>query len=76
MANVVFKTLYPTAYTSVVSTRVSNSLLVGFICDRVGRKAGLVFTTALIVLGATLATAAHGKGGSPAGLFWFLTFAR
>ncbi|KNZ73414.1 putative metabolite transport protein GIT1 [Termitomyces sp. J132] len=82
---VVFETLYPTAYTSDVSTRVSNSLLVGaiigqvfigLVCDRVGRKAGLVFTTALIVLGATLATAAHGKGGSPAGLFWFLTFAR
>ncbi|KAG6810806.1 hypothetical protein H0H92_010284 [Tricholoma furcatifolium] len=49
---------------------------VGFICDRIGRKAGLVFTTLLIVLGATLATAAHGKGGSPDGLFWFLTFAR
>ncbi|KAG6841144.1 hypothetical protein C0991_001420 [Blastosporella zonata] len=85
MANVVFKTLYPTQYTSSVSTRVSNSLLVGaiigqifvgFLCDRIGRKAGLVFTTALIVLGATLATAAHGAGGSAAGLFWFLTFAR
>lgn len=33
-------------------------------------------TTALIVLGATLATAAHGAGGNPAGLFWFLTIAR
>ncbi|KAF8078515.1 MFS Git1p-like glycerophosphoinositol permease [Lyophyllum atratum] len=85
MANVVFKKLYPAAYTPSVSTRVSNSLLVGaiigqisvgLICDRVGRKAALVFTTGLIVLGATLATAAHGKGGSPAGLFWFLTFAR
>lgn len=85
MANVVFKNLYPAAYTLAVSTRVSNSLLVGaiigqvfvgFVCDVVGRKAALVFTTGLIVLGATLATAAHGIGGSSAGLFWFLTFAR
>ncbi|KAF8877545.1 MFS Git1p-like glycerophosphoinositol permease [Infundibulicybe gibba] len=81
---VIFGTIYPKEYTSSVSTRVSNSLLVGAIigqifvgllCDRVGRKAALVFTTALIVLGATLGTAAHGAGGSPAGLFWFLTFA-
>ncbi|KAF8884334.1 MFS Git1p-like glycerophosphoinositol permease [Infundibulicybe gibba] len=85
MSNVIFGTIYPKEYTSSVSTRVSNSLLVGAIigqifvgllCDRVGRKAALVFTTALIVLGATLGTAAHGAGGSPAGLFWFLTFAR
>lgn len=85
MANVIFKRLYPKAYTAVVSTRVSNSLLVGaiigqilvgLICDRVGRKVALVSTTALIVLGAALATAAHGAGGSPTGLFWFLTFAR
>jgi len=85
MANVVFKTLYPKSYTSTVSTRVSNSLLVGaiigqvivgLICDRIGRKVALVSTTALIVLGATLATAAHGAGGSAVGLFWFLTIAR
>jgi MFS family permease len=85
MANVVFKKLYPKEYTPTVSTRVSNSLLVGaiigqvivgIICDRIGRKSALVITTALIVVGATLATAAHGAGGSPAGLFWFLTIAR
>ncbi|EMD34864.1 hypothetical protein CERSUDRAFT_54709 [Gelatoporia subvermispora B] len=85
MANVVFKTLYPKQYTSSVSTRVSNALLVGevlgqvsigLICDRIGRKAALVSTTALIVIGAILCTAAHGAHGSPAGLFWFLTVAR
>ncbi|KAF8884332.1 MFS Git1p-related glycerophosphoinositol permease [Infundibulicybe gibba] len=85
MLNVIFRTIYPKEYTASVSTRVSNSLLVGdiigqlfvgLLCDRVGRKAALVSTTALIVLGGTLATAAHGAGGSPAGLFWFLTFAR
>ncbi|KAH9985399.1 MFS Git1p-related glycerophosphoinositol permease [Russula compacta] len=85
MTNVVFKTLYPKAYTASVSTRVSNALLVGAIigqlfvgvvCDRMGRKVALVFTTLLIVLGATLGTAAHGAHGSAKGLFWFLTFAR
>ncbi|KAI0094981.1 MFS Git1p-like glycerophosphoinositol permease [Irpex rosettiformis] len=85
MANVVFKKLYPKDYTSSVSTRVSNSLLVGavigqvvvgLICDRVGRKVALVGTTLFIVLGALLGTVAHGAHGSPAGLFWFLTFAR
>ncbi|KAI0698341.1 MFS Git1p-related glycerophosphoinositol permease [Cytidiella melzeri] len=85
MSNVVFKELYPAEYTSSVSTRVSNALLVGdifgmilvgFICDRFGRKIALVGTTVLIIIGATLGTAAHGAHGSPAGLFWFLTFAR
>ena len=33
-------------------------------------------TTLLIVVGATLATAAHGAHGSVQGLFWFLTIAR
>ncbi|KAI0313547.1 MFS Git1p-like glycerophosphoinositol permease [Amylostereum chailletii] len=85
MSNVVFKTLYPKSYTSDVSTRVSNALLVGaiigqiivgLICDRLGRKVALVATTLLIVLGATLGTAAHGAHGSIQGLFWFLTIAR
>ncbi|THH20859.1 hypothetical protein EW146_g582 [Bondarzewia mesenterica] len=85
MSNVVFKKLYPHDYTSSVSTRVSNSLLVGaiigqvivgLVCDRVGRKVALVSTTLLIVLGATLGTVAHGAHGSVQGLFWFLTFAR
>jgi hypothetical protein len=98
----VFKRLYPKVYTSSVSTRVSNALLVGkychlnltiawpyrdlgaiigqlfvgLVCDRMGRKNALVFTTVLIVLGATLSTAAHGAHGSAKGLFWSLTFAQ
>ncbi|KAI9460929.1 MFS general substrate transporter [Lactarius psammicola] len=85
MANVVFERLYPKDYTPAVSTRVSNSLLVGAIigqlfiglmCDRIGRTVALIFTTLLIILGATLGTAAHGAHGSAKGLFWFLTFAR
>lgn len=82
---VVFKKLYPKDYTADVSTRVSNALLVGAIvgqvivglmCDQVGRKTALVGTTILIILGAILGTAAHGAHGSVSGLFWFLTFAR
>ncbi|EPS95610.1 hypothetical protein FOMPIDRAFT_1019364 [Fomitopsis schrenkii] len=85
MTNVLFKKLYPAEYTSTVSTRVSNALLVGdivgqvivgILCDRLGRKSGLVMTTALIVVGAILCTAAHGAHGSPQGLFWFMTIAR
>lgn len=85
MNQVVFKKLYPTEYTSTVSTRVSNSLLVGavigqvivgLVCDRLGRKVALVGTTLLIVVGAILGTAAHGAHGSVQGMFWFLTIAR
>ncbi|KAH9062250.1 MFS general substrate transporter [Lactarius vividus] len=85
MANVVFKRLYPKDYTPAVSTRVSNAVLVGaiigqlfvgLVCDCFGRRVALVFTTLLIVLGATLGTVAHGAHGSVKGLFWFLTFAR
>jgi MFS family permease len=84
-ANVVFERLYPKDYTPAVATRVSNSLLVGaiigqlfvgLVCDRIGRQAALVFTTLVIVAGATLGTAAHGAHGSAKGLFWFMTFAR
>ncbi|KAI0361268.1 MFS Git1p-like glycerophosphoinositol permease [Trametes cingulata] len=85
MSNVVFKKLYPKDYTSDVSTRVSNALLVGavlgqvsvgLLCDRIGRKAALVATTVLIIIGATIGTAAHGAHGSVQGLFWCLTVAR
>ncbi|KAI0331949.1 MFS Git1p-like glycerophosphoinositol permease [Cubamyces sp. BRFM 1775] len=85
MSNVVFKKLYPKEYTPDVSTRVSNSLLVGavlgqisvgLLCDRIGRKAALVATTLLIIVGATIGTAANGAHGSVQGLFWCLTVAR
>ena len=55
---------------------IIGQLFVGLVCDRIGRQAALVFTTLVIVLGATLGTAAHGAHASAAGLFWFLTFAR
>lgn len=69
MLNVLLKKEYPEQYTSAVSTRVSNALLVGEIfgqvtigltCDYLGRKFAIVMTTMMIVIGAILATAAHG----------------
>ncbi|KZF19995.1 MFS general substrate transporter [Xylona heveae TC161] len=83
MTNVVLRKEYPKEYTSNVSTRVSNALLIGMIigqivigliCDYRGRKFAIVFTTAMIVVGGILGTAAHGV--TPAGMFWMLTVAR
>jgi len=85
MTNVVLALIYPTSYTSPVSTRVSNALLVGEIIgqlffgvmtDRIGRKTAIVTTTIFIALGSLIGTAAHGANGSVDGLFWCLTFAR
>jgi MFS family permease len=55
---------------------VLGQIIVGLMCDRLGRKFALIGTTLMIILGATLGTAAHGAHGSAKGLFWFLTFAR
>jgi len=85
MTNVVLGLLYPADYTSPVSTRVSNALLVGEIIgqlffgvmtDRIGRKTAIVTTTLFIALGSLIGTAANGANGSVDGLFWCLTFAR
>ena len=61
---------------ALVLGAILGQVVVGLICDRFGRKVALVGTTLMIVIGATLGTAAHGAHGSPDGLFWFLTFAR
>lgn len=83
MTNVLLKKEYPVEYTSVVSTRVSNALLVGEIfgqvvigltCDYMGRKAAIIITTLMIVLGGILATASHGV--TIEGMFWMMTIAR
>ncbi|KAI0411823.1 major facilitator superfamily domain-containing protein [Xylaria grammica] len=80
--NVVLTHLY-TEYTSYYSTQVSNALLVGeilgqitigLVCDYLGRKWAILITTALIVVGGILGTAA--SASTPIGLFWFLTVAR
>ncbi|KAI0975963.1 putative glycerophosphoinositol permease [Xylaria arbuscula] len=80
--NVVLTHLYK-EYTSYYSTQVSNALLVGeilgqitigLVCDYLGRKWAILITTALIVVGGILGTAA--SASTPVGLFWFLTVAR
>lgn len=55
---------------------IIGQVFVGLICDRIGRKVALIATTALIIIGATIGTAAHGANGNVQGLFWCLTFAR
>lgn len=83
MTNVLLKKEYKKQYTSAVSTRVSNALLVGEIfgqivvgltCDYLGRKFAIIVTTAMIVVGGILATAANGYTIN--GMFWMLTIAR
>ena len=83
MLNVIFKAEYPKDYTSAVSTQVSNALLVGEVlgqitigltCDYLGRKAAIVITTVLIVVGGILSAASNGY--TTLGMLWMLTIAR
>lgn len=60
----------------ISSGAIIGQIFVGLICDRIGRKAALMVTTLLIVIGATIGTAAHGAHGSVNGLLWCLTFGR
>lgn len=46
----------------------------GLVIDRVGRKIGLVSTTFLVILGATLCAASSGT--SPTGLIWMMIISR
>ncbi|KAJ5724181.1 hypothetical protein N7488_002216 [Penicillium malachiteum] len=83
MANVLLKKEYPGQFTTAVSTRVSNALLVGEVigqiiigltCDYLGRKTAIIFTTLMIVIGGILATASNGV--TIDGMFWMMTVAR
>ncbi|OBT89443.1 hypothetical protein VE02_02025 [Pseudogymnoascus sp. 03VT05] len=83
MANVLLRKKYPVDFTSAVSTRVSNALLIGEIfgqvtigltCDYLGRKFAIIVTTAMIVIGGILATASNGV--TVAGMFWMMTISR
>ncbi|PWN25094.1 MFS general substrate transporter [Jaminaea rosea] len=86
LLNPLFATRYgKVEYSSAVSTRVSNSLLVGAIlgqvsigvvCDRVGRKSAIIAATLLLFLGAVFATAATAVNGDVSALFWWFTIAR
>ncbi|GAB7355824.1 hypothetical protein MBLNU459_g6493t2 [Dothideomycetes sp. NU459] len=75
--------LYPDSLTDSIYTRLSNAFLIGMIvgmlffgviADQLGRKTGAVATTALLVLGIVLSTAASGT--SQTGMFWMLIIAR
>ncbi|KAF9436133.1 Plasma membrane permease, mediates uptake of glycerophosphoinositol and glycerophosphocholine [Entomortierella beljakovae] len=83
LVNVCFEKIYGNGFTSAMSTRISNALFVGcivgqigfgYICDRVGRKVGLLLTTFLVILGAALCAGTYGK--SVEGFFWALTIYR
>jgi MFS family permease len=83
MTNVLLRKEYPKEYTAKISTRVSNALLIGEIfgqlvigltCDYLGRKFSIILTTAMIVIGGILATAAHGT--TIYGMFWMMAVAR
>ncbi|KAG9321524.1 hypothetical protein KVV02_007969 [Mortierella alpina] len=85
LINVCFTKIYGDQYTSAMSTRIGNSLFIGciigqigfgFVCDRVGRKVGLMLTTLLVIVGAALCAGAYGANGSVEGLFWALTVYR
>lgn len=85
LVNVCFTKIYGDQFTSAMSTRIGNSLFVGciigqigfgFICDRVGRKVGLMLTTFLVILGAALCAGSYGHNGSVEGMFWALTVYR
>eukprot|EP00871_Galdieria_phlegrea_P002753 jgi/Galph1/3479/GphlegSOOS_G2164.1 len=73
LINVFFAKLYPREFTSAMSTRISNALLVGAIIgqlgfglmsDRIGRKVGLLCTTGFVIVGSLLCSAAYGANGS------------
>ncbi|CAG8053089.1 unnamed protein product [Penicillium salamii] len=78
-----FSVLYMDGMSSTMKSRLSNSYLIGEIfgmlffgvlIDRIGRRTGIVTTTAFLILGVVLATASHGK--SQLGMFWMMTVAR
>ncbi len=83
MTNVVLGIEYTEQYTSTVSTRVSNALLVGailgqlvigLVCDRFGRKFALIATTLLLIFGTGFGAGA--QGATIETMFWWLTVAR
>eukprot|EP00871_Galdieria_phlegrea_P002624 jgi/Galph1/3362/GphlegSOOS_G2007.1 len=76
---------YPNSFTSTMKTRISNSILVGDIvgmlffglfADRIGRKAGLLATATILLIGPILETVSFGANGSQNGMFWMLVIVR
>ncbi|KAF2768938.1 MFS general substrate transporter [Teratosphaeria nubilosa] len=83
--NVIYKhTLGSKTYTSAIQTRISNSLLVGsvlgilafgYLADKFSRKAGMLLTSSLVVVGSLMATLAWQVDGVHA-MLWYMTVAR
>lgn len=86
MLNTLFAKRYGSkVYTSAISTRLSNSLLVGCVlgqvivglmCDRIGRKSAILTSTLLLAVGSIFATGAIPVDGNLSKLWWWLTVAR
>ncbi|OJD40466.1 mfs git1p-like glycerophosphoinositol permease [Diplodia corticola] len=84
--NVILKHMYGSAYTAADQTRISDSLIVGqilgiillgFITDGWSRKAGMVFTSSLVVVGSLMATLAlKVQHLGVDNMLWYLTIAR
>ncbi|KAF7936109.1 uncharacterized protein EAE98_002328 [Botrytis deweyae] len=83
--NVVFNHLLGTKiYTSTIQTRISNALLIGsvigililgYTSDKFSRKGGMLFTSALVIIGSLLSTLALQVQPS-SHMLWYLTIAR
>lgn len=83
MLNTLFAKRYGSKiYSSAISTRLSNSLLVGCVlgqvivglmCDRIGRKSAILTSTLLLAVGSIFATAAVPVNGDVSRLWWWLT---
>lgn len=75
--------IYPDSLTTAVQSRLSNAFMVGmiigmlsfgYVSDKLGRKAGAVLTTTILVLG--IALSAGASGVTQDGMFWMLIIAR
>lgn len=83
-AQVPLKMIYGTdIFNATMASRISYSMFVGavigqlgfgVICDRIGRKIGLVSTTLLVIIGAAMCAASSGV--TPLGLLWMLVISR
>lgn len=81
--NAIFKKLYGDEYSGEMQGRVSSAYYVGLclgsfafglLIDRFSRKTGVVFATALMIIGVALCTGSYGP--SPHMMFWMLTVSR
>lgn len=84
--NIIFAHMLGDAYTSDDKTRISNALIVGqvfgilllgFVTDWWSRKAGMVFTSSLVVIGSLMATLAlRVEHLGIENMLWYLTVVR